>query len=223
MGILSFILSSYALEGLLPTFMVLMISILFGLLTSMVVRSIALPNSGRRNSLFENSMIFLREDIDDVVLFLDGSKAIAIGGLELERIPIGVRGNFEFFIRSAYAEKIPLTYVFIQEPLDAADALRLPEIRENFGKILKRRNLLSENDSILSIGGIWKCRVLLFTRSEVKSRNEEDLIRCIETVRERMAKIKSLFLSGFPHTKLRILRGADLQEAVSCIVRGVEG
>lgn len=220
-GLLMFILASYALENVLPGPSALIISVLFGVLSASVINSIINDRSGKFAISGTDGMP-QGEIIEDVILFRQGSKVIAVGGLELERIPIGVRGNFEFFIRSAYAERIPLVYVFIQEPLSPEEALREPELSDEYKEKLKRKMSEARESLLTSIGGVWRCRMLLLTRYETGN-SEKGLVECAERVRERVSKIKSLFLSGFPHTKLRVLRGEELREAVLCVVRGVEG
>jgi len=77
---------------------------------------------------------------------------------------------------------------------------------------------------ILRLGGVWKAKILLITRSKALGvfRASKVAEQLAESVKSNIKKIEAVFTSVFPHCKLEILRELELEEAIKCVLTGEE-
>jgi len=175
------------------------------------------------NPLKDLSFYFYK-NIEDVLFVKSGLNLIAYAGLEVVQVPIGVRGNFEGFIRSIYAEKIPIIYFYQHEPIGEEKIPHMAEISREARNTMRKMEKSELRNFILRLGGVWKAKILLITRSKAlglfrTSRVAEQLA---ENVKSNIKKIEAIFASVFPHCKLEILRGLELEGAIRCVLTGEE-
>lgn len=167
---------------------------------------------------------YLYKNIEDVLFAKSGLNLIAYAGLEVVQVPIGVRGNFEGFIRSIYAEKIPIIYFYQHEPIEEEKIPHITEISREARNAMRKMEKSELRNFISRLGGVWKAKILLITRSKAlglfrTSRVAEQLA---ENVKSNIKKIEAIFTSAFPHCKLEILRGLELEGAIRCVLTGEE-
>ena len=172
----------------------------------------------------KNLSFYFYKNVEDVLFVKSGLNLIAYAGLEVVQVPIGVRGNFEGFIRSIYAEKIPIIYLYQHEPVEEEKIPHMVEISREARNAMRKMEKSELRNFILRLGGVWKAKILLITRSKALGvfRASKVAEQLAENVKSNIKKIEAVFTSVFPHCKVEILRGLELEEAIKCVLTGEE-
>lgn len=172
----------------------------------------------------KNLSFYFYKNVEDVLFVKSELNLIAYACLEVVQVPIGVRGNFEGFIRSIYAEKIPLIYLYQHEPIEEEKIPHMTEISCEARNIMRKMQENELRNFILRLGGVWKAKILLITRSKALGifRTSKVAEQLAEKVKSNIKKIEAIFTGVFPHCKLEILKGLELEEAVRCVLTGEE-
>ena len=134
------------------------------------------------------------------ILFIEGAGwLIGMGLLKLRAVPLEIKGNFERFIRSLYQQRLPFYLLYVQSPIGQGAIQAAPTLEPNTE---------SSNE-------YWGARILLGVRREGK--RPEDLYRRLTA---DLFKVKTAFVSAYPHTILEPLAGEDLKKALSIPITG---
>jgi len=175
-------------------------------------------------NLLKNLSFYFYKNIEDVLFAKSELNLIAYAGLEVVQVPIGVRGNFEGFIRSIYAEKIPLIYLYQHEPIEEKKIPYMTEVSPEARNIMRKMQESELRNFILRLGGVWKAKIILITRSKALGifRTSKVAEQLAEKVKSNIKKIEAIFKGVFPHCKLKLLKDLELEEAVRCVLTGEE-
>lgn len=125
--------------------------------------------------LLKNMTSFFYRDIktgklhEDILFTENNGILSACGTFKLDRLPIGISGEFEHFIRTIYGQHIPIFWRFIQAPLKEKEVIRSSNVSPDLRIWFARMNEDQRNNYILNHEGYGKQVYSLGLQAQKKS------------------------------------------------------
>jgi len=100
----------------------------------------------------------------------------------------------------------------------------MTEVSPEARNIMRKMQESELRNFILRLGGVWKAKIILITRSKALGifRASKVAEQLAEKVKSNIKKIEAIFKGVFPHCKLKLLKDLELEEAVRCVLTGEE-
>ncbi|MEM3594833.1 MAG: hypothetical protein QXS27_08875, partial [Candidatus Jordarchaeaceae archaeon] len=142
--------------------------------------------------------------------------------MKVEEIPLNIRGNFNYFFRTLYLQKIPVIYFVESSPVSERTVRFLPNLKEESRRYIDKRDKSQRKTYIWGGGGIWTTRIVLGTKKEIIApvRLDKSIGKLVEEVKQNAFTLATAFENSYPHCKIEPLVGESLLHAAKAMLTG---
>lgn len=144
----------------------------------------------------------------EIAYFFHKPKVTAVAAFKLDTVPLRIRGKINYLLRTAYIEKISMFYFYYQKPVSNIKRTLLRLVK---GAKYDELNSKEKEEEIISHDGLWQGALVIGTQAETlllpgwKKRVKK-------SIEQNLNLLISSFISAFPHTKIKRLRGSEFEE-----------
>jgi hypothetical protein len=159
---------------------------------------------------------------DSVLIMRDSYKLAAYAMMKVEEIPLSIRGSFNYFFRTLYLQKIPVTYFVESSPVSERTVRFLPNLEEDSRKSISRKDKSRRKTYLWGGGGIWTTRIVLGTKKETIApvKLDQSIGKLVEEVKQNAFTLATAFENSYPHCKIEPLLGESLLQATKAMLTG---
>lgn len=159
---------------------------------------------------------------DSVLIMRDSYKLAAYAMMKVEEIPLNIRGNFNYFFRTLYLQKIPVIYFVESSPVSERTVRFLPNLKEDSRKYIAKKDKSRRKTYLWGGGGIWTTRIVLGTKKEMIApvRLDQSIGKLVEEVKQNAFTLATAFENSYPHCKIEPLMGESLLHATKALLTG---
>lgn len=159
---------------------------------------------------------------DSVLIMRDSYKLAAYAMMKVEEIPLSIRGSFNYFFRTLYLQKIPVTYFVESSPVSERTVRFLPNLSEGSRKSISKKDKSRRKTYLWGGGGIWTTRIVLGTKKEIIApvRLDQSIGKLVEEVKQNAFTLATAFENSYPHCKIEPLLGESLLQATKAMLTG---
>ncbi|WXG41460.1 MAG: hypothetical protein WED07_11955 [Candidatus Freyarchaeum deiterrae] len=159
---------------------------------------------------------------DSVLIMRDSYKLAAYAMMKVEEIPLSIRGSFNYFFRTLYLQKIPVTYFVESSPVSERTVRFLPNLEEDSRRSIAKRDKSRRKTYLWGGGGIWTTRIVLGTKKETIApvRLDKSIGKLVEEVKQNAFTLATAFENSYPHCKIEPLLGESLLQATKAMLTG---
>ena len=160
---------------------------------------------------FENFTFWIAENDPATLLILNKEDVITIGTriFKIEVLPENVQPTLNQFIKALYQARIPYTYQVVQSPI-----INIPSISPEAGDLHTNPQQTNNNNN-----KPYRTSIYFSVYHEVKGILTRTRLReLMEQVQDYSLELKSNFSVNFHHTKIALLAGNDLINAIRSVV-----
>ncbi|MEM2959320.1 MAG: hypothetical protein QW261_13565 [Candidatus Jordarchaeaceae archaeon] len=173
------------------------------------------------NPLQDLTFFFMKGE-ESVLIMRDSYKLAAYAMMKVEEIPLNIRGDFKYFFRTLYLQKLPVIYFVESSPVSEKIVKYLPNLEEKSQRYLAQKDPSRRKTFLWGGGGIWTTRIVLGTKKEIIApvRLDSSIKKLVEEVKMSAFSLATAFENSYPHCKIEPLVGESLLEATKAMLTG---